>query len=215
MERCRCMEKQSVRTDRRLAGTWRWKREREGRNEFLPQVGDKSSTAGLISFRWLRFHLAERSVNFKGHSAGADRRGVKGKKGGKNRQKRDGKKNNQAKWCCHTQTHTKSPSVGGSLVTWGQQRELTASYWVPLTITTALFSYLCTSQKADRRSRVSTTKKTCPWFLLKTAQTNKPTAVRANLHTENVQSDSFKEKIWISKWKKKHPQQWKTLNILL
>lgn len=62
---------QRARTEGRLAEAGRRKKEREGRNEFLPQVGDKSSTAGLISFRWLRFHLAERSANFKGHSAGA------------------------------------------------------------------------------------------------------------------------------------------------
>lgn len=67
------------RKERGRRGGWR-KLGREGRNEFLPQVGDKSSTAGLISFRWLRFHLAERSANFKGHSAGAGRRGVKKRK---------------------------------------------------------------------------------------------------------------------------------------
>lgn len=42
------------RKERGRRGGWR-KLGREGRNEFLPQVRDKSSTAGLISFRWLAF----------------------------------------------------------------------------------------------------------------------------------------------------------------
>ena len=45
------------------------RKKRERRNDFPPEAEDQSKLAELISLWWLDFHLAERSANFKGHTA--------------------------------------------------------------------------------------------------------------------------------------------------